>query len=404
MAYKSLDEFIIRLEQARELIQHPPAQLSLAELAQLSQTSTKALYFEALNGSDYPVAVNLFGSERRMAWVLCVDDISDMGKRLARLLDPDMPLRFSEVMARAGDIFSALRSTAMHYPQTRTAACQQLVLTDSLNVTRLPTFAGEGGAVLPSAQVITGANGSLRTATVDVEVETEQSVRFVAPSRLALKPGDPVALAFGGDPAVIWCAHLRLPSYLNPYLLAGWVRGKPVSLVRGVTQAVDVPADADFVLEGVVNHVSADGVCSLNLTALTHRSDAVFPIYQATRWTQKALEQLVIPLIRLMVDEIADLRLEGDTIIVRLGRDDPGAAHKAMFALWALTLTLDYRTIVVVSSAVDIDDPHAVSAAQARNGHEPYVLRLSDGRTGVDATDNKPHGVPSGVPPHLTII
>jgi 4-hydroxy-3-polyprenylbenzoate decarboxylase len=411
MVYRELDEFIIRLEQAGELIHIPvpvSPELEITEIVErISQSpdgKNKALLFEHVEGSPFPVAVNLFGTARRMAWALGVDDLDELNRRLSGLTDLQIPSTFSAMMSRAGEMLGMLRSLSPVTVDAKSAPVQDVVIAENPDVTLLPLlkfWPEDSGKSLMLASTITH-DPLTNTRQVDmcrVEViggktmglhatpysNTARHQQTATESRLEKIP---VALVLGGDPAEMWCGSVPLPTGIDAYMLAGWIRGKAVKLVKCVTQAVDVPADAEIVIEGwidlnetrmggsfgeITGHYSpSKPVHVMRVTAITHRQKAIYPemipgrLSQEAVWTRKASERLLLPVMKLLMDEITDLAIPAEGIpdklvIVSIRKRFPGHAHKAMYGIWGLGPLMLAKAVIVVDDDIDVQNPEAVA-------------------------------------------
>jgi 4-hydroxy-3-polyprenylbenzoate decarboxylase len=194
----------------------------------------------------------------------------------------------------------------------------------------------------------------------------------------------PVAIVLGGDPALTYSATAPLPDEIDEMVFAGFLRKKPVELVRCKTIDMEVPADAEFVIEGVVpagirrregpfgDHTGyyslADDYPVLHVTAITHRRNAVYPCTivgpppMEDKYLGLATERLFLPLARLMVPEMIDYHLPAEgafhnLALVRIKKRYPGHANKVMHALWGLGQMMFTKCIVVFDEDVDVQNP-----------------------------------------------
>jgi 4-hydroxy-3-polyprenylbenzoate decarboxylase len=193
----------------------------------------------------------------------------------------------------------------------------------------------------------------------------------------------PAAIVMGGDPAQMWCASAPLPPGIDEYLLAGWLRGKPVSFVECVSQPLEVPANAEIVIEGYVDtedqrlegpfgdhtgfYTPADYFPTFHVTAITSRRDAIFPATvvgvppMEDYWMGKATERLFLPLMKLFLGEIVDVNMPAEgvfhnLIIVSIRKRYPGQPFKVCYGLWGLGLMMLAKAIVIVDEETDVHD------------------------------------------------
>src|SRR5262245_54106138 len=165
MAYKDLKEFIARLERAGELVRIKTpvsAELEITEItdriSKLPPEENKALLFEHVEGSAFPLVINLYGNPRRMARAMGVENLDELAENLAKLIDFKLPRGFGPMMNRAGEMFGALRSIGLGPSMTKNAPVQEVVITDNPDVNILPIlqcWPHDGGRYITLPQVIT---------------------------------------------------------------------------------------------------------------------------------------------------------------------------------------------------------------------------------------------------------
>jgi 4-hydroxy-3-polyprenylbenzoate decarboxylase len=263
--------------------------------------------------------------------------------------------------------------------------------------------------------------------------------------RLADEAGQsqiPTAIVLGGDPAQMWCSSAPLPPGIDEYLLAGWLRGKPVTFVECISQPLEVPADAEIVIEGYVDpsdqrlegpfgdhtgfYTPADHFPAFHVTAITHRENPIFPATVVGKppmedyWMGKATERLFLPLMRLFLGEIVDVNMPAEgifhnLIIVSIKKRFPGHPFKVCYGLWGLGLMMLTKAIVIVDEDVDVHDLSQVAWQVLGNVDWRRDITLVDGpvdqldhsavrdsfggKIGIDATakgaaDGHPRGWP----------
>jgi 4-hydroxy-3-polyprenylbenzoate decarboxylase len=255
----------------------------------------------------------------------------------------------------------------------------------------------------------------------------------------------PIAVALGGDPACIWAASAPLPPDIDEYLLAGWLRGRPVEMVRCVTQPLEVPASAEIVIEGYIDpreqrlegpfgdhtgyYTPPEPFPVMRITAITHRRDPIYPTTIVGRppmedyWMGKATERLFLPLVRLFLPEVVDYNMPAEgvfhnLVIVSIRKRFPGHARKVIFGLWGLGLLSLAKCIVVVDEWVDVHNLSEVAWQVLGNvdwkrdvvivegpvDHLDHAapLRAYGGKIGIDATAKGPEeGHPPGWPERI---
>jgi 4-hydroxy-3-polyprenylbenzoate decarboxylase len=411
MAYKDLSEFIEVLESAGELkrITAPVSRdLEITaitdRLSKAGDSRNKALLFENVEGFDTPVLINAFGSEKRMALALGVENLEELNEKLSALIDMRLPEGMGGTLSRAADLFGALRSVGLKPDKVRSGACQEVIYEEDASLDKLPVlkcWPDDGGRYITLMQVITRDPvtnqrnvGMYRVQIFDEKTaamhwqrhkggaEHERVAREVEQTKI------PAAIVLGGDPAQMWCASAPLPPGIDEYLLAGWLRGKPVTFVDCVTQPLEVPADAEIVIEGYVDtedqriegpfgdhtgfYTPSDYFPTFHVTAITRRKEPVYPTTivgippMEDYWMGKATERLFLPLMKLFLGEIVDVNMPAEgvfhnLIIVSIKKRFPGHPFKVCYGLWGLGLMMLAKAIVIVDQEVDVHNLSEVS-------------------------------------------
>jgi len=407
MAYRDLREFIARLEAAGELVRiKAPVSADLEISAIVDRVSkgpavaNKALLFENVKGYNVPVLINAFGSARRMAWALGVEDLDELTTHLVSLLKPELPRGLGAMLDKAGELWGVLRGVGLGPSLTRRGPTQEVVLTgDAATLDRLPIlrcWPKDGGRYITLPTVISRDPicGARNVGMYRLQVHDSRTLGMhwqlhkggAEHQRAALQKGVeriPVAVSLGGDPAVMWSGAAPLPPDIDELMLAGWLRGAPARLVKCVTQPLEAPADAEIVIEGYVDpaesrpegpfgdhtgyYTPVDDYPVLHVTALTHRRDPIYPATLVGRppmedyWMGKATERLFLPLMRLFMSEIVDIAMppEGifhNLVLVSIKKRFPGHPRKVLNGLWGLGLMMLTKAIVVFDEDVDVQD------------------------------------------------
>ncbi|MEM4235349.1 MAG: menaquinone biosynthesis decarboxylase, partial [Candidatus Methanomethylicaceae archaeon] len=403
MAYRNLRDFIARLETAGELvrIQAPvSAHLEITEIVDRVSKGpanrNKALLFEQVKGYDIPLLINLFGSPRRMAWALGVEDLNELRDKMAALIRPELPRGLGQMLDRAGELWGALRAVGLGPKIVRNAPVQEVVLTgEQATLDRFPIlqcWPKDGGRYITLPTVITRdpVSGIRNVGMYRLQVHDERTLGMhwqihkggAEHERKAIEANAdriPVAVSLGGDPAVIWAGSAPLPPDIDEFLLAGWLRGRPVELARCVTQPLEVPAEAEIVIEGYVDpdekrpegpfgdhtgyYTPVDEYPVMHITAITHRREPIYPTTVVGRppmedyWMGKATERLFLPLMRLFLPEIVDIHMppEGvfhNLVFVSIRKRFPGHPRKVINGLWGLGLMMLAKCIIVLDEHV----------------------------------------------------
>ncbi len=424
MHHETLHDFVAFLEARGNLVRVKlpvSAELEITEIVdRVSKgpaAQNTALLFENVTGYKMPVLINAFGSAQRMAWALHVEELESLNRNLAQLIDLRLPQNAGALLGRGLSLASALRAAGFKPKLVKRAPCQEIVETASPSLDALPILTcwpQDGGPFITLPQVITrhpdtGVRnvGMYRLQKVDARTllvhwqrhkggaEHERVARELAATGVQpggasesqspnLKSRIPAAVVLGGDPACIWAASAPLPPDIDEYLLAGWLRGKPVEFVRCVSQPLTVPAGADIVIEGYVDpadqrpegpfgdhtgyYTPVEHFPAFHVTAITQRRT---PIYPATvvgvppmedYWMGKATERLFLPLLRLFLPEVVDFSMPApgvfhNLILVSINKRYPGHARKVLHGLWGLALLSLAKAVVVVDGWVDVQNP-----------------------------------------------
>jgi len=450
MAYKDLQDFIGKLEAAGELRRitcEVDPYLEITEITdRVCKANGPALLFERVKGSDYPVLMNAMGSYRRMAMALGVEDLAQKSDTISELVQ----WAFSQ--ARSLDIASILPKLSIFrsfFPhRVHKAACQEVVDHEP-DLGKLPVLTcwpQDGGPFLTLPLVFTqdpetGTSnmGMYRMQVFDSRTTGmhwhihKDGAHFYQKYQ---ERGErmPVAVALGCDPAVTYAATAPLPEGIFEILFAGFLRGKPVDMVKCVTCELQVPADAEFVLEGYVDpqeplHTEGPfgdhtGYYSLtgeypvfHITCITHKKHPVYPATVVGKppmedcYMAKATERLFLPLLKLIIPEIVDLDLPlpgvfHNCAIVSIHKRFPGQVSKVMHALWGMGQMMYTKMIIVVDDTVDVHDTATVMWKVFNNIDGKRDIVFSDGpldaldhaspiplrgtRVGIDATRKTP--------------
>lgn len=421
MAPRDLRRLCALLE-ARGLLHRVPTPVEVdgevAEIAErAAQRGVGALLFENVVDRQGALLVDAFASPERAATALGAEGVDQLEERLGHIVG----LARAALGGGVGERLKALGGLAQVGQTTPKrvdrAPCQQVVAkTPSLAGLPLPTGA-DGRRVVEHALLVTRderASGC-RVAAVRPEVVDDR--------RLGLGPADrrpaPAALVLGADPATLFASRVPLPPDLDPLLLAGFLRRAPVELVPALSGAVDVLAQAEWVLEG---HLDG-GV--FEVAAVTHRRDPLLPWStpgRDDRWLARAAERLFLPLVRLVQPEVVDLVAPTDDgfrglVLVQIRKEYPGQPQKVIAGLLGMMPTMLARAIVVVDEHVPLGDPAACAAAVVRNVDWRRDLIVLDGpldgldaatrvgsKIGLDATEKGVHRPPRPRGPSAEVV
>jgi 4-hydroxy-3-polyprenylbenzoate decarboxylase len=350
-----------------------------------------ALLFRNPKGSDHPLLVNQFGTERRMAMAFDAPSLDAVSEKLTDVLEMQPPQGLMEKVRGLGK----LKKLADSMPKTVGGGrCQELVF-DEPNLDVLPIqhcWPGDPAPFITLPAVITkdphtGTRnvGMYRMQKIDSR-STFMHWQIHKDGRMDWLATDgriPVAVALGCDPVTTYSASAPLPKHIDEFMLAGFLKGSPVELVRCRTVDLEVPANAEIVLEGYIEQgeLGVEGPFGdhtgyysppepfpvFRLTAMTMRRDAIYPSIvvgvppQEDAWLGKATERIFLPAIKMTVPEIVDFDLPvagafHNCAIVSIKKAFPGHAKKVMHAIWGLGMLSLTKAVVVVDEFVDVHD------------------------------------------------
>ncbi|MBN1918236.1 MAG: menaquinone biosynthesis decarboxylase [Verrucomicrobia bacterium] len=425
MPYNSLRDFTNKLEAEGEL-RRVEAEISPAlEITEYTDRVCKAggpaLLFTNVRGSKFPVLMNAFGSMRRMALALGVSDVEDIAREIEALLHKQPPATLMDKVRTLVDLFHLSRTA----PRTvRTGPCKQIVEHEP-DLSKLPVLTcwpQDGGPfiTLPTVFSKHPETGQRNVGMYRMQVYDARTTGMhwhvhkvgAAHYRAYEARGErmPVAVALGGDPAMTYAATAPLPEAVDEVFFAGFLRKKGIDMVKCETCDLEVPADADFVLEGYVDpgerrregpfgdhtgyYSLDDDYPVFHLKCITRRAD---PIYAATVvgrppmedcFMAKTTERLFLPMLKAVLPELVDMNLplEGvfhNLALVSIRKQYPFHARKVMHALWGLGQMMFTKTIVVVDEEVNVQDPSEVAWRTLANIDPKRDITFAEGPTDV---------------------
>ncbi|MGD0731488.1 MAG: UbiD family decarboxylase [Terracidiphilus sp.] len=458
MAYDDLRDWIRTLEKHGELKrirEEVSAELEITEITdRVSKAGGPALLFENVKGRPgHKVLINQFGSERRMALALGAERLDEIAERIQGLMNVKAPEGLLDKLKMLPQL-GALASAFPKLVSAKEARCKEVVLCDGFDLNAFPIlkcWPHDGGAfiTLPCVhtrdprtgkrnigmyrmQVYDGqttgmhwqrqkvaaehyrealraaasgaAEADPRTARVAAMAESAGGAMAIPEGPIGGMPqvamGNlkgsrlEVAVAIGTDPATTFAAIVPAPPEVEEFLVAGFLRGKPVEIVKCQTVDLEVPAHAEIVLEGYVElgelrdegpfgdhtgfYTLTDLYPVFHLTCITHRKDAIYaativgkpPMEDA--WMGKAVERIFLPAMKMTIPEIVDIHLPVEAVfhnlmLVSIRKSYPGHARKVMNAIWSLGQAMFTKIIVVVDEDCDVQNVGEVVLRVANN-------------------------------------
>ena len=400
MSWKDLREFIAALEQDGDLKRIGAEVDPVLEITEINDRVVKAggpaLLFENVKGSTMPCAINLFGTERRMARALGVERLEDVAGEIEQII-ATFETRPAGLLDKL-KMLPKLKELSDYFPKdVKKGACQEVVLTgDDIDLFKLPAlqcWPDDAGKYITLPLCITRnpETGKRNVGFYRMQVFDQRSAGMhwqrhkggASHYRYATGERLPVAVAIGCDPASVWAGILPLPPDVDELIVSGFIRKRPVELVKCKTIDLEVPAHAEIVLEGYVvpgesrregpfgDHTGfyslADDFPVFHVEAITHRRDPIYQTIVVGRPLQEdcfmglAVERVFMPLIKKQIPEIVDLHMPFEGIfhnlaIVAIRKEYPGHARKVMHAIWGLGGMMFTKMIVVVDADVPVRD------------------------------------------------
>ncbi len=435
MAFESYRDFIEQLDRAGELIRitEPVAtELEITELADREMKKPgggKALLIEkpTVNGvvSPFPVAINTLGSHKRMAMSMGANSVDEVAAELGALIKAKPPTGFRETIQLLGtaldlrhakpklvksgpckEVVHRVESSKLRVeswpsaPDWRSPSTLNSQPSTLLNLPILKCWPLDGGRFITLPCVVTQDpdTGDRNLGMYRMQIYDGQTsglhwqLQKVAArhGRRYYEKGErmPVAIFLGGDPVFPFAATAPLPDGLDEFLLAGYLRKKSVELVKCETNDLEVPANADFVIEGYIDPVEPlrdegpfgdhtgyytlpEPYPVLHITALTHRKDAVYPATivgippMEDFYIGAASVKLFLPIFQMNFPEIVDIALPAEgvfhnLVFVSIKKTYPMQAYKIMHGLWGMGQMMFTKYIIVVDADVDVHNTSEV--------------------------------------------
>jgi 4-hydroxy-3-polyprenylbenzoate decarboxylase len=409
VGYADLREFVKRLEKEGELRRVTAEVDPVLEIAEVGQRAQKlpgpkgnsggmALLFERPKGSRYPLLINAFGSERRMELAFEVEKLDDVAARIRGLLDMQTPQGLFDKMK----MLPKLMELGSSFPRVvKDGPCKEVVRKGSdVNLFDFPIlkcWPQDGGRFITFPLVFTKSptTGKRNVGMYRMQLYDERTTgmhwqtqkhgaEHFRRARAANPEGRiPVSVAIGSDPATTLGGILPIPPDLDEMMFSGFLKKEPVELVQCETNELEVPANAEIVLEGYVslNEMRTEGPFGdhtgfyslegeypvFHVECVTHRRDPIYlttvvgPPPQEDFYMGHAIERVFLPLMKLTHPEIVDVSMPAEGIvhnlmIVSIRKSFPGHARKVMSAIWSLGQAMFTKVLVVVDHDVNVQN------------------------------------------------
>lgn len=424
--FRNLRAYLEALERRGELhrVRVPvSAELEIAEIAdRVVKAGGPALLFERVVGKDFPVAIGLFGTRARTAFALGVEDLDELARKVEALLALEPGKGGLSALLGLLPKLPLLRG---FFPRrVRRAPVQEVVWRgEEVDLRRLPVLKCwplDGGPFLTLPLVITKdpETGELNLGMYRMQVLDPRSTamhwQWHKVGRRHLEKAKrlgrrlEVAVALGGDPVLTYAATAPLPPLpgVSEFHLAGFLRGAPIELARGVTVDLPVPAEAEFVLEGYIDpeeplveegpfgdhtgfYTPVDLYPRFHVTAVTHRKGAIYPATlvgvppMEDAYLIEATERLFLPALRLVLPEVVDYHMPPEGVAhnwvnVSLRKAYPGQAYKVAYGMLGLGQMMFAKVIVAVDADVPVKPGFAAlleALKHALPGRDTLLLR-----------------------------
>jgi 4-hydroxy-3-polyprenylbenzoate decarboxylase len=410
MPYNSLEEFVRALQNQGELkrISYPvKAELEVCEIAdRVMKANGPALLFENIVGKKIPLLINAFGSAKRMALALGVEDIEEHARAIAKLIQTKPPKTFKDKLQLLGEL---IKLAGIPPKIVNQGACQEVIERDpDLGILPVLTcWPGDAGPFITLPMVFSKDpnSGTRNVGLYRMQVYDRRTTGMhwhlhkvgarhfqqqkEKSGRLEL------AVCLGGDPAMIYAATAPLPPQIDEILFTGFLRKNAVELVKAITVDIEVPANSDIVIEGYVDPAEplrregpfgdhtgfyslADDYPVFHVTCVTHKKNPIYPTTIVGRppmedaFLGKATERLFLPLLRVTLPEIVDMNLPVHGVfhnlaIISIKKDYPAHARKVMHALWGLGQMMFTKTLIVVDHDINVHNLSEVTWVVGNN-------------------------------------
>lgn len=427
MPNSGLNRFINELEKYGELIRiksfvDPDLEITeITDRISKQEGGGKAILFEN-TGTGFPLLINTLGSEKRIALAFGRNSIFDLEKEIESL--------FVDLMQPKDNLWDKLKllpklkDVAQWMPRkvSRKGICQDVVM-ENPDLSKLPVlkcWPADGGPfiTLPGVHTIDPETNTPNLGMYRMQVFENNRTgmhwhkhktganHFEKYKKLGKKM--PVTVTLGGDLIYTYAATAPMPENIDEYLLAGFLRKKPVKLVKCLTNDLYVPEDSDFVIEGFVDpsedliwegpfgdhtgfYSLADWYPKFHVTCITHKKNAVYPATivgvppMEDAYIGLATERIFLTPIRMsMVPELKDMILPVAGVahnftVVNIAKSYPGQAIKVMHSLWGAGQMMFNKVLVVVDEDVDIHDNKLLLKKFTENFYVGYSMHFSKG-------------------------
>lgn len=405
MAYKDLKSFINALENKGLLHRIKTEVNPILEVSEITDRASKnpknkALYFENVKGSNFPVVTNLFGSFERICLALETETLDDIGKRIEKILNQTAPKTLIEKIS----MIPKLVEFSKYLPSyIKNASCQEITEKNNPDLSIFPIIKcwpqdgqqNDEGRFITLPMVFTkdpetGTQNcgmyrihvyDKKTTGIHWHIHKDGARHYEKYIRLGKRM--PAAIAVGSDPAVIYSASAPLPESIDEMLFAGFLRKSSVEMVKCLTNDIYIPANSEMVIEGYLEpgeirtegpfgdhtgfYSPAEPYPVFHTECITHKKDMIYPATIVGKppmedcYMAKATERIFLPLIRFDMPEIKDINLpmEGvfhNAALISIKKTYSGHAKKIINGLWGKSQMMFAKLLIVVDEDVDVQN------------------------------------------------
>lgn len=403
MKWENLQQFVQFLEEKKELIRIKEEVDPILEISEIADRVMKkggpALLFEKVKGSHFPLLINAYGSQKRMAWAFGVENIEELAQKIKELTKTQPPQGIWDKLKMIPKMIDVAKSMPKRVSD---AACQEVVM-DEVDLDKIPIlkcWPKDGGKFITLPMVITKdpETGNRNVGMYRMQVLDKQTTAMHWQIHKMgskhynkykeIKEKIPIAVAIGGDPCLTYSATAPLPDQIDEFMFAGFLKGEGIKTVKCITNDLQVPASADFILEGYIDpqealvdegpfgdhtgyYTPVEQFPKFHITKITHRKN---PVYLTTivgippmedEFLGKATERLFLPLVQLTFPEVIDMDLPTaacfhNLCILSIKKQYPGHAFKIMHSLWGMGQMMFCKAFIVVDHDVDVHNYYEI--------------------------------------------
>lgn len=427
MTYKDLPKYIEALDKKglmKTIDVEVDSALEITEIAdRVSKAYGPGLLFNNVKGSPYPLAINVMGSYERLQMGFGVKNLDEVAEEIENFMDLS---RYTTWIKKFKAI-PKLAPLAFVFPRkVKKAPCQEVI--EEANLDSLPIlkcWPEDGGRYITLPLVFTKDpdNGQQNVGMYRLQVYDHKTTgmhwhlhkdgKEIYEKYRKLGKRMPVSVAIGCDPATIYAATAPMPKMIDEMIFAGYLKKRPIELVKCVTNEIYVPAHAEFILEGYVDleelrlegpfgdhtgyYSLADMYPVFHIEKMTRKKTPIYPTTIVGKppmedcYLGKATERIFLPLLKIQCPEVVDMNfpLEGvfhNCVIVSIKKAFPKHGNKTLYALWGLGQMMYTKMIILVDDSVDIHDYKAVIKAIDTNVYMEEHLLVTEGP--LDALDH----------------